>query len=71
MRHLVEATGIEPVLAGLPPRVEACARGEVITVINHNPETVKAGDIVLEPYAYRIRQPAENSPRLDGAGSAD
>ena len=54
MRHLVAAAGIEPVLAGLPPRVEACARGDVITVINHNPETVKAGNIVLEPFAYQV-----------------
>lgn len=54
VRHLVEAAGIEPVLAGLPPRVEACARGDVITVINHNPETVKAGTIVLEPFGYQV-----------------
>ena len=51
---LVERLGLEPVLAGLPPRVEACARGDMITVINHNPEPVKAGEIVLEPFAYRI-----------------
>ena len=31
-----------------------CARGDVITVINHNPETVKAGNIVLEPFAYQV-----------------
>lgn len=40
VRRLTEAAGIEPVLAGLPPRVEACARGDVTTVINHSPEAV-------------------------------
>ncbi len=54
VRHLVGVTGIEPVLAGLPPRVEACARGDVITVINHNPEPVKAGNLVLEPFGYQV-----------------
>jgi beta-galactosidase len=54
--ELVDRLGIAPVMAGLPPRVEACARGDMITLINHNPEPVKAGDHVLEPYAYRIRR---------------
>ena len=54
---LVGHLGIEPVVAGLPPRVEACARGDVITLINHNPEPVKAGDVVLEPFAYRVIKP--------------
>jgi beta-galactosidase len=53
--ELVERLGVAPVVAGLPPRVEACARGGVVTVINHNPEPVKAGDTVLEPYGYRIQ----------------
>ena len=53
--ELVERLGVEPVVAGLPPRVEACARGGVVTVINHNPEPVEVGDTVLEPYGYRIR----------------
>ena len=53
--ELVERLAITPVVAGLPPRVEACARGDMVTLINHNPEPAKAGDIVLEPYAYRIR----------------
>jgi beta-galactosidase len=54
---LVDAVGIEPVMGGLPPRVEACARGDVITVINHNPEPVTVGEEVLEPFAYRLITP--------------
>jgi beta-galactosidase len=52
--RLIERAGVEPVVAGLPPRVEACARGEVVTLINHNPEPVEAGDVVLEPYGFRV-----------------
>jgi beta-galactosidase len=45
---------VEPVLPGLPPRVEACRRGDVITVINHNPEPVQAAGEELGPYGYRV-----------------
>jgi beta-galactosidase len=54
VRHLVARAGIEPVLTGLPPRVEACARGGMITLINHNPFPVAAGDAVLGPFGYRM-----------------
>lgn len=59
-RHLVERAGIEPVVAGLPPRLEASARGDLVTVINHAPETVEVSvpegtePFVLEPYGYRV-----------------
>jgi beta-galactosidase len=53
-RHLVDRAGIAPVMAGLPPGVEACARGDVVTVINHNPGPVTVGDDVMEPYGYRV-----------------
>jgi beta-galactosidase len=54
VRHLIERGGIEPVLVGLPDRVEACARGQVVTLINHNPVAVVAGDAVLGPFGYRV-----------------
>jgi beta-galactosidase len=53
-RHLVDRGGIAPVVAGLPPGVEACARGDLVTVINHNPDPVTVGDDVMEPYGYRV-----------------
>jgi beta-galactosidase len=55
--ELVDRLGIVPVVAGLPPRVEACARGDVVTLINHNPEPVEAGDIRLEPYGWKVVRP--------------
>ena len=60
--HLVERAGIDPVLAGLPARVEAAARGDLITVINHNPTpadiTLPNGDAVtLDPYGYHLLRP--------------
>lgn len=33
--HLVAESGVEPVLPGLPPMVEAIRRGDVVAVINH------------------------------------
>jgi len=48
---------IEPVLPDLPSRVEACRRGDVVTVINHNPEPVRAAGEELEPYGYRVIRP--------------
>ncbi|HKN96552.1 MAG TPA: beta-galactosidase, partial [Pseudonocardiaceae bacterium] len=54
VRHLVERGGIEPVMTGLPPRVEACARGGMVALINHNPFPVAAGDTVLGPFGYRM-----------------
>jgi beta-galactosidase len=58
VRHLVERAGIEPVMSGLPDRVEACARGDVVTLINHNPVAVVVGDMVLGPFGYRVIKPA-------------
>jgi beta-galactosidase len=52
--HLVRRSGIEPVRAGLPERVEACARGDMVTLINHNPVPVAAAGAVLGPYGYRV-----------------
>ena len=56
-RHLVERAGIAPVVAGLPARVEACARGGVVTLINHNTFPVTVDGDTLEPYGYLIRRP--------------
>ena len=55
--ELVDRLGIDPVRAGLPPRVEACARGDLVTLINHNPEPVKAGDVMLEAYGWKVVGP--------------
>ncbi|WP_438854223.1 beta-galactosidase [Agromyces sp. M3QZ16-3] len=33
--HLLAATGVEPVVAGLPDHVEAARRGRLVTVVNH------------------------------------
>ncbi|WP_400994494.1 beta-galactosidase [Agromyces sp. GXQ0307] len=33
--HLLSATGVEPVLAGLPEHVEVARRGRLVTVVNH------------------------------------
>jgi beta-galactosidase len=57
VRHLVERGGIEPVRTGLPPRVEACARGDVVTIINHNPVATVVGDKVIGPFGYRVIRP--------------
>ena len=56
-RHLAERAGIEPVVADLPPGVEACARGGVVTVINHTASPVTVEGETLEPYGYRVRRP--------------
>ena len=55
--ELMDRLGIAGVRAGLPPRVEACARGDLVTLINHNPEPVKAGDVMLEPYGWTVIRP--------------
>jgi beta-galactosidase len=56
--HLVDAAGIEPVLPGLPPTVEASTRGGVITVINHGPDPVEVslpgGPVTLGAYGYTM-----------------
>ena len=55
---IVDALGVEPVVPGLPPRVEASRRGDVVTVINHSPDrvrvTVLGGRFTLEPYGWRV-----------------
>ncbi|MGX6603369.1 beta-galactosidase [Micromonosporaceae bacterium Da 78-11] len=61
VHHLTAEAGVTPVLAGLPPRVEACARGNLITVINHNPVPAQLDDGVLEPYGYRFGFPSQIS----------
>jgi beta-galactosidase len=55
--HLAGRAGVEPVLSGLPPHVEACARGGVVTLINHSAEPVHAAGERLGPYGYRILRP--------------
>jgi beta-galactosidase len=57
-RHLVEQAGINPVVAGLPPGVEAAGRGTVVTLINHTPTEAPLPDgSRLEPFGYAIRRP--------------
>ncbi|GGL15092.1 beta-galactosidase [Mangrovihabitans endophyticus] len=57
-RYLIERADIRPVMTGLPPGVEACARGDLITLINHNPEPVQAGEFSLGPYGYQVIEQA-------------
>ena len=37
-RQILEAAGVEPVLAGMPEMVEVARRGDVVTVLNHGSE---------------------------------
>ncbi|GAA0558260.1 beta-galactosidase [Paractinoplanes ferrugineus] len=53
--HLTSTLGIEPVLPDLPANVEACVRGTMLTLINHNPSAVRIGSEQLGPYEYRVR----------------
>jgi len=70
VRYLLEGAAVDPVLAGLPDTVEAIRRGDVLTVINHGPDTVEVllpGTAVadghplaatsLAPFAYRLVPP--------------
>jgi beta-galactosidase len=57
--HLLARRGIEPVVAGLAPKVEACARGDVVTVINHSDQAASVAvpghePFVLQPFGYRV-----------------
>ncbi|MDQ0735708.1 beta-galactosidase GanA [Arthrobacter agilis] len=65
--HLFAAAGVEPVLPGLPPMVEAIRRGRLLTVINHGDEAAEirvegedalTGDTVdgvtLQPFDYAL-----------------
>ncbi len=60
--HLARELGLEPVVAGLPAGVEACARGPMITLINYNPTPVPVGDEILEAYGVRISFSAGDQP---------
>ena len=51
---LAGQAGVEPVRAGLPDRVEACARGDVVTLINHNATPVEVDGGTLPGYGYKI-----------------
>jgi beta-galactosidase len=57
--HLVEVAGIHPVVAGLPPRVEAAARGDVVTLLNFSGATVTIdtmpGETPFELASYEYR----------------
>lgn len=52
--ELVAHLGLEPLVPDLPPRVEASARGDLITLINHGPEPVTAAGEQLGGYGYRF-----------------
>jgi beta-galactosidase len=56
--YMIERAGIAPVVAGLPAGVEASARGDMVTVINHTPSPVEVslpeGPVTLAPYGYRM-----------------
>lgn len=65
--HLFAAAGVEPVLPGLPPMVEAIRRGRLLTVINHGVEATEievAGEdaltglavdgVTLQPFGYAL-----------------
>ncbi|GAB2625664.1 beta-galactosidase [Paractinoplanes abujensis] len=55
--HVVDALDLRPVVANLPPHVEACARGPMLTLINHNPTPVEVDGHILQPHGYRITKP--------------
>jgi beta-galactosidase len=57
--YVLEAAGVEPVVAGLPPLVEAVRRGDVVTLINHGSTTVQVGDTTLPPFAYTMTRGGE------------
>ncbi|MBM2620244.1 beta-galactosidase [Actinoplanes sp. LDG1-06] len=57
--YVIDALGLPPVVANLPAHVEACARGPVVTLINHNPTPIEVGGEILEPYGYRLTGLAE------------
>ncbi|MRG61181.1 beta-galactosidase [Agromyces sp. CFH 90414] len=80
--HVLEATGVEPVAAGMPDRVEAIRRGgDVLTVVNHGDAPVdlalRGTDLVtgehvdgvaLEPFGWVIlRTSAEEAAAPAGA----
>jgi beta-galactosidase len=48
------AAGVEPVVAGLPPMVEAARRGRAVTLINHGPAAVEAAGVTLQPFEYSM-----------------
>jgi beta-galactosidase len=48
------AAGVEPVVAGLPPLVEAARRGRVVTLINHGPVAVETAGVTLQPFEYSM-----------------
>ena len=67
VRFLAEQSGVEPVLPGLPERMEAAVRGDVLTLINHGADAVTvrvegvdlgSGDpvreVTLRPYEYAM-----------------
>ena len=61
---LVAASGAEPVVAGLPPQVEAARRGDLVTLINHGDSPV---DVMLKGTDAETGAPFE-SRRLDPQG---
>jgi beta-galactosidase len=57
--YVLEAAGVEPVVAGLPAMVEAVRRGEVVTLINHGPDPVEVGGVTLGPFEYSMTHGGE------------
>ena len=56
-RHLVDRSGVRPVMPDLPKGVEAAARADTVILINHTPRQVTLVDgTVLPPYAHAIRR---------------
>jgi beta-galactosidase len=57
--YVLEAAGVEPVVAGLPPMVEAVRRGDTVTLINHGSSPVEVGGTTLGPFDYSMTHGAE------------
>ncbi|WP_258058912.1 beta-galactosidase [Arthrobacter sp. B1805] len=66
LEHVFREAGVEPVLPGLPPMVEAIRRGPLLTVINHGTDVVDVpvqgrvisgaavDGVTLEPFGYAL-----------------
>ena len=67
LRQVLAGAGVDPVLPGLPPTVEAIRRGRLLTVINHGADdarvVVRGRDalgggevdgVTLQPFGYAL-----------------
>jgi beta-galactosidase len=57
--YVFAVAGVEPVVAGLPPMVEAARRGDVVTLINYGATAVEAGGVTLQPFEYSMTRGGE------------